>query len=542
MRGKIRQHMRRLLLVSGVLLLLLIAGAAAWFAWALRPERIREHLITAVSDRFAARVEVETAQVAILPRPAIDGTRLRIHLRDVAPDVPPLVSVNAFQASAPFSGLAGPKVHLDNVSLVGTDIRIPPGGIKPAVASLDVHRPDAGSGDRRSSIVINEIVSRDARLEIATRKANKLPRVFEIHDLVMRGFGLPEGARFQAGITNPIPRGRVETTGVFGPWLTEEPSLTPIRGEYSFRNADLDDIKGISGILSSVGQYRGTLERIEVDGQTETPDFSIDLANQPVPLFTRFKAIVDGTNGDTWLDRVDAKLGQSNIVASGAVVRDRDVKGRHVALEIQIREARIEDILTLAVKAAKAPMTGRMELTTTFLLPAGEQDVIDRLRLDGTFRLAQARFSNIDIQRRIEGLSLRARGNENPELSADGSSVVSNLRGRFVMRGAKLDFKELTFTIPGAHVQLAGIYDLHGEALDFQGELLLDATLADMTSGFKSFLARLAQPFFRRQGGGSRFPIKISGPRSKPEFGLDMGRVFRRGETQVKAQKPNGKN
>ena len=62
-----------------------------------------------------------------------------------------------------------------------------------------------------------------------------------------------------------------------------------------------------------------------------------------------------------------------------------------------------------------------------------------------------------------------------------------------------------------------------------EGELLVDASLSDMTSGFKSFLARLAQPFFRREGGGSRFPIRISGPRSKPEFGLDMGRVFRRG-------------
>jgi hypothetical protein len=520
--------MKRLFLLAGVLALLLLAGGAAWFAWMLRPERVREHLITAVSDRFASRVDVDTAQVSIVPRPAINGTRLRIQLRDAPPDVPPLVSVNAFQASAPFAGLVGPKVQLGNVSLVGTDIRIPPGGLKPAVEKLDVDQTDGKRGGSRPSIVIDEIVSRDARLEIATRKANKLPRIFEIHDLVLHGFGLPEGARFEAGVTNPIPRGRVETTGVFGPWLTEEPTLTPIRGEYSFKNADLDDIKGIGGILSSVGQYRGTLERIEVDGQTETPDFSIDLANQPVPLFTRFKAIVDGTNGDTWLDRVDAKLGQSNIAASGAVVRDRDVKGRHVALDIQIREARIEDVLRLAVKAAKAPMTGRMELTTTFLLPAGDQDVIDRLNLNGQFRLAQARFSNIDVQRRIETLSLRARGKEDAEPTGDGSSVVSNLRGKFVMRGAKIDFTDLTFTIPGAEVKLAGIYDLHNEALDFSGELLVDASLADMTSGFKAFLARLAQPFFRRKGGGSRFPIKITGPRSKPEFGLDMGRVFRR--------------
>ena len=532
--------MRRLILISGVLLIAAVAAAVGWFAWELRAERVREHLITAVSDRFAARVDVETAEVRIIPRPAISGTRLRIQLRDATPDIPPLVSVNSFQASAPFAGLVGPKVHLGNVSLIGTDIRIPPGGLRPAVASLDTGTLSEPRREGRTSFVVDEIVSRDATLEIATRKANKLPRVFEIHDLVMRGFGLAEGARFQAGVTNPIPRGRVETTGVFGPWLAEEPTLTPIRGEYSFRNADLDDIKGINGTLSSVGQYRGTLERIEVDGQTETPNFSIDIANQPVPLFARFKAIVDGTNGDTWLDRVDARLGQSNILASGAVVRERDVKGRHVALDIQIRDARIEDVLQLAVKAAKPPLTGKMELTTTFLLPAGDSDVIDRLRLDGQFRLAQARFSNIDVQHRIEALSQRARGNEDPDVSG-GSSVVSNLRGRFVMRGAKLDFKQLTFSIPGAEVQLAGIYDLHDEALDFKGELLVEATLADMTSGFKAFLARLAQPFFRRPGGGSRFPIKITGPRTKPEFGLDMGRVFRRGDAKAKAQEAKSK-
>jgi aminopeptidase N len=120
--------------------------------------------------------------------------------------------------------------------------------------------------------------------------------------------------------------------------------------------------------------------------------------------------------------------------------------------------------------------------------------------------------------------------------------VVSNLRGRFVMRGARLTFSQLTFTIPGAEVQLAGVYDLRGESLDFKGDLLLEASLSDMTSGFKSFLARLAQPFFRRPGGGSRLPIKISGPRLKPEFGLDMGRVFRRDEAKGKGQPSKGKS
>src|SRR5262245_4080404 len=116
--------MKRLFLIAGVLVVVFAAGAAIWFVSALRPERVREHLITAVSNRFAARVDVDSANVSIYPRAAISGTRLRIQLRSAEPDTAPLVSVNSFEASAPFRGLVGPRIQLGNVSLVGTDIRI----------------------------------------------------------------------------------------------------------------------------------------------------------------------------------------------------------------------------------------------------------------------------------------------------------------------------------------------------------------------------------------------------------------------------------
>jgi hypothetical protein len=162
------------------------------------------------------------------------------------------------------------------------------------------------------------------------------------------------------------------------------------------------------------------------------------------------------------------------------------------------------------------------------VLPAGDADVIDRLQLEGSFQLAQARFTNLNVQRQITTLSRRGRGEETDEGAAQ-ERVVSNLRGRFALRNARLSFSELAFQVPGSIVRLSGTYDLRSETLDFSGELLTDATLADMTSGVKSLLARAAQPFFRRPGGGSRLPIRISGARAKPQFGLDMGRVFRRG-------------
>lgn len=512
--------MRRGLWIAGIGSV--VAGSVL-VIWAVRARpQIRGRLVAALNERFASKVDLQSLEVTIVPRPGASGSGLTIR-HNGRTDVPPLIAVDAFEASAGLVGLLRTPLRLRNVTLDGLQIRVPPGGLK--VGTQD--EAHEAHPERPSPIVIDQIRSRAARLEIASRKPGRLPRTFEIHDLVMHDFGDAAGARFTAGLTNPVPRGRIGTSGIFGPWHADEPGLTPVSGDYTFANADMNVIKGIGGILSSIGSYGGQLDRIEVGGQTDTPDFSLDLAGQPVRLATRFKVVVDGTNGDTRLERVEATLGESVILARGAVVRTEDVKGRHIALDIEIDRARLEDFMRLAVKAVRPPITGRVDVVARMVLPAGEADVIDRLQFDGRFRLAQARFTNVDVQRKIATLSVRGKGDEAG--IPDGRSVVSNLGGRFVMKNAQLTFSELTFGVPGAVVELAGTYDLHAETIAFTGYLLTDATLADMTSGVKSVLARLAQPLFRRPGGGSRLPIRISGPRSNPTFGLDARRVFRRG-------------
>ena len=514
---------RKVLLTAG---LLLVVGASGFAVWAVRATpHVRDRVVEALNERFASEVGLESLDVSVWPRPGVGGTGLTLR-HNARTDVPPLITIDRFDASAGVMGLLRTPLHLGTVLLQGLDIQVPPGGLNPGgKPGEDAHVPHP---ERPSPILIDRIESRSARLQIVSKRPGRLPRIFEIHDLVMRDFGVPEGSRFEAGLTNPVPRGRVETSGVFGPWHADEPGLTPLKGEYVFKHADLDAIKGISGILSSIGSYSGVLERITVEGQTETPDFSIDLAGQPVPLSTKFTALVDGTNGDTFLERVEARLNNSIILARGSVVRTEDVKGRHVSLDITLDEARLEDLMQLAVKSRRPPLTGRMDLTTKFVLPAGEDDVIERLQLDGRFELEQARFTNLNVQRRITTLSRRGRGEENDE-GAEGERVVSNMRGRFVMRNARLTFSALTFAVPGSTVELSGSYDMRAGTIDFVGNLLTDASLADMTSGWKSLVARVAQPFFSRPGGGSRLPIRISGPREKPAFGLDMSRVGRRG-------------
>ena len=260
------------------------------------------------------------------------------------------------------------------------DISIPPGGIRNRDGGRDdrmTKRSVPAADSRTSRIRIDEIVSQEARLEIVPRDPGKLPRVFDIHNLVMRGLGDGGGARFEASLTDPTPRGQIHTQGTFGPWRSDDPRATSLLGDYTFKDANLDTIKGISGSLSSTGAYSGTLERIEVKGQTDTPDFSVDLAAQPVHLKTRFHAVVDGTNGNTWLEQVEACLLDTIIQAKGAVERTEDIKGRRVTLDVVITDGRIEDVLRLGVKGNTPIMTGGMRLNTKFLLPVGDRDVIE---------------------------------------------------------------------------------------------------------------------------------------------------------------------
>ncbi len=473
-------------------------------------------------------MSIESLEPSVFPKPRATGRGLVLR-HNGRTDVPPLISIDSFDTSAPMTGLMGrTPVHLETVRIGGLAVRMPPGGLRPGASEQSdaAHVPHA---ERPSPLLIDRIESRSARVEIHSRRPGRLPRIWDIQNLVMTDFGAAAGSPFNAGLINPVPRGVIDTTGMFGPWHSDEPGLTPVSGNYVFQNADMNVIKGLGGTLSSAGTYRGVLERIEVAGTTEMPDFSLDLAGQRVPLNTTFKAIVDGTNGDTILERVNAQLNKSVIVATGSVVRAEDVKGRHVSLDVSLDGARLEDLMLLAVKAAQPPITGQIDMATRMVLPAGPDDVVERLQLDGAFQLARARFTNVDVQRRIATLSRRGRGEEGDD-GIERDRVVSNLRGRFKLNDARLTFSELTFAVPGSVVQLSGVYNLRSQEMNFRGHLLTDATLADMTSGVKSLLARLAQPFFRRQGGGSRLPIRISGTRSKPEFGLDVGRVLKRGD------------
>jgi hypothetical protein len=44
-----------------------------------------------------------------------------------------------------------------------------------------------------------------------------------------------------------------------------------------------------------------------------------------------------------------------------------------------------------------------------------------------------------------------------------------------------------------------------------------------MTTGFKSILLKPVDPLFSKNGAGTELPVKITGTKSEPHFGLDFG-------------------
>jgi len=521
------------------LALLVLASLAFVSVVPLRSETLRKRIVATLSDRLDSNVELGDLSLRVLPAIHVEGQSLIIRQREHVNQAP-LIAIKSFTVDADLVGLW--RKHVRHVDVAGLVISIPPNAGDDEKKSSDgrPHRLHGGnaapatpqtpvearpvSADRE--VVIDTLDTNGAQLVIIPGDKSKAPRVWAIHTLRMHSVGAATTSPYEATLTNGVPPGEIVTSGDFGPWNRNDPGNTPLAGTFTFNHADLGVFKGIGGTLSSRGSFTGSLGWIDAHGETDTPNFVIHVGGHPFPLHTKYHAIVDGTNGDTRLEEIDATFLKSSLVAKGAVLDGLPGQGRTVSLDVQMTKARVEDVMLMAVKTPKPPMVGALKLSTKFLLPPGETDVADRLRLNGRFDIAGAKFTNDAVQQKIVELSRRGRGQPGDQ---SPGQVASDFRGRFVLGGGRLDLPDLAFAVPGAQVRLGGHYALKQEAIEFKGNLLLDAKVSQTVTGFKSLLLKIIDPLFAKPGGGSSIPIKIEGTRSDPKFGLDRDRVFNRG-------------
>ena len=303
-----------------------------------------------------------------------------------------------------------------------------------------------------TAVLFRQILIHNGKLTILPKDKTKVPLQFDLQQVTLRSAGTGRAMKYDASLTNPKPPGQIHAFGEFGPWAADNPSDSPIKGDYTFDHADLGVFKGIAGILSSTGKFEGVLSSIKAKGQARVPDFRLTMANNPVPLNTEFEVLVDGTNGNTILQPVHATLGSTQFQTSGGVIKHEGDKRRSIDLDVLMPKGNLVDVLRLAMKGSPF-MQGQLFLKTRIAIPPLSGKVREKLRLKGQFQITGGKFLKSTIQDEIDKLSRRAQGS--PE-SKEIDEVISRMRGAFTLEDEKIQFSKLAFQIPGAALDSVG--------------------------------------------------------------------------------------
>ncbi|MGD0740811.1 MAG: hypothetical protein ABR957_14555 [Terracidiphilus sp.] len=540
-----RRH-RALKWTLGVLLLVFVAlGVAISVALHNAEPMLRAAIVDRLEEHFHARVELDSFHVSLVNGLWAEGKGLRIWppaqgsglatpeasaLSQPGHLVRPIIQIADFRFHAPLRYNLGEPVKISMVELKGLDIDIPPKTHFTHKLALE-HEEHHGTPLLRFEV--ESIRCDGAHLTLETDKPGKLPLEFDIAHIKLTG-STAGSMQFDAQLTNPKPAGLILTTGAMGPWKVDDPGETPLSGSYRFEHADLGVFKGIAGILESTGRYEGVLRDLVVDGQTDTPDFRLTSFGTAMPLHTVFHAHVDGTDGDTLLEPVNATLGQSHFTAEGKVVRvapgtagngTATPGGHEIALNVKVDHGRMEDFLRLTSKSGTPLLTGTLALKATLEIPPGSAPVEERLKLKGSFTLDDAQFTSVKIQNDLGQLSMRGQGLPKEARHSQDADVRSAMQSDFTMADAKIALPNLKYTVPGAEIDLKGTYGMHGGLLTFTGTAKTDATVSEMVGGWKGALLKPADRYFQKDGAGTEVPIHVSGTRESPQFGVDLGRM-----------------
>ena len=562
-----RRHVWLLWLAGAVLLVLAAVSVVLTIAARRAEPYLRARIIEGLQEHFHTKVELDSFHVQVRDGQEArfgiwaTGKGLRIwpphrsggdHPLETAVQSLPLIQLEEFTFHLPVRWYeTGKPVRISEVRLKGLKIDVPPRSERDRTTGLESAMDREGTPQNHeqgvlSNVLVQRVVCAGTELVLETDKPEKLPLTFDIAKLKLTHLIAGEPMNFEAELTNARPKGLIETTGSFGPWVVDDPGSSAVSGKYDFEHADLSDFNGIAGILSSNGKYDGTLRNIAVDGEAMVPDFRLTAFGTKLPLHTNFHARVDGTDGDTYLDRVDAVLGRSRFSTAGKIVRVKAamqnisakeaagkadpsaasaiVPGHLIDLSVDVSQGRIEDFVRLVNKSGTSLMTGTLTATATLHIPPGKEPLHQKMKLDGAFKLDDAQFTSEKFQARVQELSLRGLGHPDQLKKADPKGVSSSMQSDFHIANGVAALPNLEYSVPGAQIQLHGQYALTGE-MQFDGTARMDATVSQMVGGWKGFLLKPADPFFKKDGAGALVPIKVRGTREQPQFGIDLGRM-----------------
>ena len=494
-------HRPRTIIIIIAAVMLCLAACVMALLWNRIWPFTAKAVVQDLAEASDSTVTIRSSHRTYFPSPGCVLEGVEFHH---GPDHWTLITIEKLTIQGSYSGIL--TRHVPRIRAEGGHVFVPPFGSHITFET------------QHSKLVVEEIVANGTVVEFASNNPQKEPLRFEVHDAVLRDVQWGSPLSYDLKFHNPEPPGEIATRGKFGAWIKGRPGETPISGEYTFDHADLGVYGGIAGILASHGKYSGLLKHIDIAGTTDVPDFEVTTGGHKVKLDTNYSAFVDAIHGDTFLQRVDAHFGRTNLRAEGSVAGTKGSKGKSALLNLTTRQGRIEDILGLFVKAPRSPMSGAITLKAKAEIPPGDQRFLQRVKLTGAFGIDDGSFTKPETQKNVNELSAGARG----EKMEDSETVLTDLKGQVVLAGGIATFSDLSFGVPGASARMYGTYNLLNHKIDLHGSMWVDTKISKTTTGVKSVLLKVMDPFFKKKKKGEVVSVHISGIYEHPQFGLDL--------------------
>lgn len=502
---------KRLLTIAVVVLLLLVAVGAALLAakWPFTPDKMTAQLGAATSGT----VQIHGFQTTYFPPGCVmEGVELRVVDHSSGP---PLMTVGRLTIRTNYRGLFGKRIEVMRLEDARVDM-----GQREALRSSHSEGRSHGSSTKDSTSIAEIIV--DAGIVEFPRK-EKPPLQFKIHRLTLGNVVPGKPTSFHASLDNPLPPGRVGVDGQFGPWNSSDVAATPLSGTYTFRDAKLGSLEGISGTLSSQGSFGGPAKALRVQGTTDTPDYEVKSAAQPVHLRTEFQALVDCTNGDVDLRTIRGHFEKTTFGIAGEVSEKTKAHSRVAALQVGDPGGRIEDWLHLLAPGQVPAMTGPISFQAQVTIPGGPRPFMQRIRLRGDFGLSEVAFTKEKTQQGVSELSLRAQGRKVPDAQKEVlPRITGKIAGHVELVDGVAHFSNLSYTLPGALANMHGTYSFNDKRIDLHGTLRVDTKFSKTAGGPKALLTRAAEGLLAKgKGHGEILPVKLTGTYDRTPYGLD---------------------
>jgi AsmA-like C-terminal region len=426
----------------------------------------------------------------------------------------PLFTARRVTIQARYADLFLRPGYIARIDLEGLNVQIPSGS-------------EAEAFQTNPKIRIGALTADNSVLDI--HRANNPTVHFDIHSLTLNSVSAKGAISYRVTMSNPLPPGEINVTGKLGPWDFTDMGQTPVSGTYTFNHADLSVFAGIAGMLAATGKFSGSLVHIETSGDINIPDFSVTRSEHVVPLRTQYQGLVNGTNGDVALPRVETKFLHTSIVSSAKIEGTQQSHGKIADIDLAVSDGRIEDLLQIFVRGHKPSLEGISSFRAHVVIPPGNDPFLKKLKLDGEFGVSGAEFPKRKTAQSVAELSERASGEKEKDIEKkqnndeDPERVISDLSGKVDLSRAIANFSQLSFSVPGAHAQMHGTYGLITQKIDLHGTLKTDAKFTQVAGGgAKSIFAKPLDVVFKRKKGGAVIPVHLVGTYSDPQVGLDV--------------------